>query len=66
MDLTPENKEFIDELSYERLLYSWRFAPAGNEWFTGETGDYWAKRMKELRDRGADHTGTSKKIGWGW
>ena len=64
MELTPKNKEYIDGLIYEQLLSHWRFAPAGDQWFQGETGDYWAKRMKELRDSGADHVRTSKKIGW--
>lgn len=64
MDLTPENKAYIDKLNYEELLRRWRFAPAGDEWFQGETGNYWFKRMKELREQGADHVGASKRIGW--
>ena len=55
MDLTPENKQHIDSLSYYALLEKWRFAPAGDAWFHGETGKYWGDRMTELRcrDRGA-------------
>jgi len=64
MDLTPENKKTIDSMSYEQLLRRWRFAPAGDPWFQGETGDYWAERMKVLRRKGADHVKTSKRIGW--
>ena len=64
MELTAENKAYIDNLSYEGLLRSWRFAPSGNEWFHGETGKYWGERMKEMRDKGADHVGASKSIGW--
>lgn len=64
MELTAENKAYIDNLSYEGLLRSWRFAPSGNEWFQGETGKYWGERMKEMRDKGADHVGASKSIGW--
>ena len=64
MNLTPENKAHIDSLSYEQLLSRWRFAPLGDPWFQGETGDYWSKRMKELREAGADHAQASKKIGW--
>ena len=37
MDLTPENKNSIDSMSYESLLSRWRNAPAGNPWFQGET-----------------------------
>lgn len=63
MDLTPENKKAIDDKSYEDLLSRWRFAPSGDPWFQGETGQYWAKRMAELRDT-VDHVAISKKIGW--
>ena len=65
MQLTPENKEHIDSLYYEDLLKHWRFAPVGDPWFQGETGEYWGKRMAELRTQGADHVGASKRIGWG-
>lgn len=64
MNLTPENKKRIDSMNYETLLSGWRFAPVGSPWFQGETGDYWGKRMRELREQGADHVGASKKIGW--
>lgn len=64
MDLTPENKKIIDDKSYMELLDHNRFAPMGDPWFQGETGQYWPKRMKELRDQGADHVGASKAIGW--
>ena len=64
MELTPERKQHIDGLSYQALLQHWRFAPVGDKWFQGETGDYWAKRMAELRAKGADHVGASKAIGW--
>ena len=64
MDLTPENKETIDGMSYGNLLAKWRFAPVGDPWFQGETGDYWSKRMKELKNQGANHVGASKRIGW--
>lgn len=62
MDLTPENKKVIDDMSYEGLLRQWRFAPAGDPWFQGETGQYWGKRMAELRDT-VDHVAISKKLG---
>jgi len=62
MKLTPENKQLIDNLSYEELLQHWRFAPAGDLMFQDETGVYWGKRMDELR--GTDHAIISKKIGW--
>ena len=65
MDLTPENKKIIDNMSYRSLLSKWRFAPSGDPWFQGETGQYWSERMNELRSAGADHVGASKSLGWG-
>jgi hypothetical protein len=67
MKLTPELKATIDAKSYTQLLSGWRFAPMGDTWFQGETGDYWEKRMAELRAQpGGDarHTSASKAIGW--
>ena len=64
MKLTPENKKEIDAKSYESLLTSWRNSPSGNPWFEGETGQYWKKRMSELRET-VDHVEISKKIGLG-
>lgn len=64
MDLTMEQKDHIDGLSYEALLSHWRFASVGDPWFQGETGDYWSKRMRELRVAGANHVGASKSLGW--
>lgn len=65
MELTKENKQHIDRLSYEDLLRKWRFAPAGDPWFQGETGDYWSSRMDELKaqDPGAA-VQASKDVGW--
>lgn len=63
MDLTAENKKYIDSLSYKDLLTQWRFAPVGNPWFQGETGKYWGDRMAELRST-VDHVGISKEMGW--
>ena len=65
MKLTEENKKHIDSLVYEQLLSRWRFAPIGDPWFQGETGDYWGKRMGALKNReNVDHVATSKKLGW--
>jgi hypothetical protein len=61
--LTPELKARIDAMDYEQLLRKWRFAPAGDPLFVGETGDYYSKRMKALRNT-VDHVAASKHIGW--
>ena len=65
MELTQDNKAFIDSLSYEELLREWRFHPIGEApfWFEGATGEYWGKKMGELRGT-VDHVAISKKIGW--
>ena len=67
MDLTPKNKEYIDNLSYRQLLSGWRFSEVGNPWFQGETGQYWGERMRELRSKPGGneaHVAASKNIGW--
>jgi len=51
MDLTPENKAYIDSLAHYQLLSEWRFAPAGDPWLEGETGKYWGERLAEMRAR---------------
>jgi len=67
MKLTESNKAYIDAQSYEALLAYWRFAPVGDPWFEGETGQYWSKRMADMRNApggNAVHVGASKSIGW--
>jgi len=67
MKLTKENKEYINSLTYEDLLYQWRFAASGDPWFQDETGIYWGNRMCELRKQpGGEelHIAASKRIGW--
>jgi hypothetical protein len=65
MKLTEERRAHIDSLTYIQLLRKWRFSPSGDEWFQGETGRYWATRMKELVAEGVNHTQASKIVGWG-
>ena len=66
MELTEKNKKNIDSLSYEQLLSHWRFAPSGDPWFQGETGDYWSSVMKTKKEEiGANEAvRASKNIGW--
>ncbi len=66
MKLTPENKATIDQKTHLELLRGIRFAPVGDDWFQGETGDYWMERYGKLR--AADPGGAvrdSKTLGWG-
>ena len=65
MNLTPELKARIDAMSYEALLAQWRHAPIGTGLFQGESGEYFTKRMAELRARPeTDHVAASKSVGW--
>ena len=66
MDLTRENKKHIDSLSYEQLLTQWRFAPMGNRWFQGETGNYWGSAMNKKKEEIGQNEAVSisKSIGW--
>ena len=67
MQLTEQNKNSIDGMSYGALLEEWRTAPVGTPWFQGETGEYWGKRMAELRASPGgqnEHVAASKAIGW--
>jgi hypothetical protein len=67
MELTPANKQEIDDMSYGTLLVGWRFAKIGDPRFQGEHGEYWAERMAELRkaDGGEEmHVRISRIIGW--
>ena len=66
MDLTENNKNHIDSLSYEQLLLHWRFAPSGDPWFQGETGEYWGVVMQKKKEElnGYQAVAISKSIGW--
>ena len=59
------DKNWIDKASYETLLRHWRFAPAGDPMFIGDTGEYYKKVLHEKKI--ADPSGAvaaSKSIGW--
>ena len=62
--MTPEQKEEIDKMSYEKMLMLNRYEPSGSKWFTGETGEYFLNIMAAKKPGAAEHTAISKKIGW--
>lgn len=65
MELTEANKQTIDNKSYAQLLMGWRFNAAGDPWFQGTTGEYWAKRMAQLKEQDPmEAVRASKEIGW--
>ena len=68
-------RQWIDAASYENLLHKWRFAPAGDPFFQGKTGDYYKEVMARKRveagnaehtriSKSAEHTRISKSVGW--
>ncbi len=58
---------WIDNADYDDLLSKNRFAPSGSKFFQGKVGDYFLAKMKEVRAKigDAEHSATSKRIGWG-
>ena len=63
--MRPEDKQWIDEASYEELLRIWRFAVIGDPRMQGDTGTYLAETM--ARKRNADPAAAvyaSKRVGW--
>lgn len=67
MKATAEFKARVDAMDYTSLLEHWRNAPLGHPDFQGERGEYWAKRMRELRSLPGGqkkHVAASKAIGW--
>lgn len=63
-DTLQEKKDYIDNMSYQKMLYKWRFASSGDPLFQGELGDYFARAMA-VKKVNADHVQASKNIGWG-
>lgn len=65
MNLTPENKAIIDRKNHYELLAKIRFAPIGEPWMQGETGEYWLKRRAELQHESPGQAvADSKALGW--
>jgi hypothetical protein len=63
--MTPEEKKWIDEASYEDMLRKWRFSPLGDTYFVDdqERADYFVKAMAEKRAQ-TNHVFASKRVGW--
>ena len=65
MELTEKRKWYIDRLTHYALLEKVRFAPPGDEWMVGETGEYWVQRLREKRaEDPAQAVADSKALGW--
>jgi hypothetical protein len=62
---SEEMKKQIDNMTYEKLLSCWRYAPTGSPYFRGEVGEYYKEVMKKKR-AGVGilaHIAASKRIG---
>ena len=57
MELTSELKPEIDSKTRYQLLGNWRFARVGDVMFQGESGDYWGKRMAEMKAKDPAQSG---------
>ena len=56
---------WIASASYEDLLRKWWFAPHGDPFLSGETGNYYAAEMKRKRElTGDDGRAASEAVGW--
>ena len=60
-----EMRDWIDRQDFQGLLRWWRFAPAGDPFFQGETGEHYSREM--ARRRGLEPDGgasASRRVGW--
>lgn len=66
MELTEEIKKEIDNMEYAQLLSKWRHSPIGDPMFQGDSGDYFAKVMREKKDSltHENQVAISKSVGW--
>ena len=49
--MTKADKEWIDNTPYKELLRLWKIANDTNPLFTGDTGEYFAKVLKEKKPK---------------
>jgi hypothetical protein len=59
--MTAEQKAQIDAMSQYELCRLWRFAKTGHPLISGDTGEYFAQRLKEM---GGFTPEISKALGW--
>ena len=59
--MIQKEKDEIDAMPQSEMCSLWRFARVGHPLFQGDTGDYFAKVMKE---KGGMTPKISKDLGW--
>jgi len=62
-EMNKQHKTWIDKASYEQMLHRWRFAPAKDKIFQGDTGTYYCRVMREKREK-IDPVAASENVGW--
>lgn len=64
--MTEFEKKWIDCASYKQLLAKIRFEPVGSSWLTGDTGQHFMARFKELKAQTSsdEQVRASKELGW--
>ena len=62
MQLTDDVKKKIDEMDPVEMMRLWRFSHYDDPMFGGESGTYFADKMRSLDD--ATKTAASKAVGW--
>jgi len=61
--MTDQQKEWIDNASYEKLLTKWRFNSSEDTIFHGDAGNYYIAVMDKKKE-GVDFVTISKRVGW--
>ena len=60
-NMTREQQDTINAMTQYELCALWRYAVAGHPLLQGDTGDYFAQRLKEM---GGFTAAISKELGW--
>ena len=62
--MTPTQKEWIDNASYEQLLQKCRYAPVGDPMFVGDTSSHFMATMARRKEEvgPAEAVAASKRI----
>lgn len=64
--MTNEDKRWIDDATCYELLKRWRHAPIGDPILQEDTGEYYKRKLGEMRERIGDvqWSRLSKTVGW--
>ena len=62
--MTPDQREWIDNASYEQLLQKCRYAPVGDTMFVGDTSSHFMATMARRKEEvgPTEAAATSKRV----